>query len=98
MFYSLLIGSCYLFSRKLRDVFYFLKPNQIIKWSGLKRTYNLCIHVVKKPKLEISGRHRYEAGKGGGLGASLPQKPQNFKESKLPMGLSSTMVSYVKKT
>ena len=33
-----------------------LKPNQIIKWSGLKRTYNLCI--VKKAKLEISGSHR----------------------------------------
>ena len=35
---------------------FFLKPNQIIKWSGLKRTYNLCI--VKKAKLEISGSHR----------------------------------------
>ena len=32
------------------------KPNQIIKWSGLKRTYNLCI--VKEANLEISGCHR----------------------------------------
>ena len=50
-----------------------------------KRTYNLCI--FKKAKLEI--------GKGGGLGA-WPQRPQNFKESKFPKGLSA-MVSYVKK-
>ena len=60
--------------------------------------YNLCI--VKKAKLEISGSHREEIGKGGGLGAlppPPPQKPQNFKESKLPKGLSA-MVSYVKKT
>ena len=36
----------------------FFVPNQIIKWSGLKRTYNLCI--VKEAKLEIhvSGSHR----------------------------------------
>ena len=54
---------------------YFFKPNQVLKWSGLKRTYNLCI--VKKAKLEISGS---------------PRKPQNFKESKLPKGLS-VMVS-----
>ena len=32
------------------------KPNQIIKWSGLKRMYNICI--VKKAKLEISGNNR----------------------------------------
>ena len=57
--------------------------------------YNLCIG--KKAKLEISGSHRYEIGKGGGLGGIAPQRPQNFKESKLPKGLSA-MVSYVKKT
>ena len=34
----------------------FFKPNQIIKWSGLKRTCNLCI--VKKAKLNISVSHR----------------------------------------
>ena len=56
----------------------------------------LCI--VKKAKLEISGSHRMEMGKGGGLGASPPtQNPKNFKESKLPKGLSA-MVSYVNKT
>ena len=32
------------------------KTNQIIKLSGLKRMYNLCI--VKKAKYEISGSHR----------------------------------------
>ena len=35
--YSLLIEPCYLFSRKSRNM-YFYKPNQIIKWPGLKRT------------------------------------------------------------
>ena len=66
---------------------YFLKPNQIIKWSGLKRTYNLC--RVKKAKLEINGSH---------IGNwQMRGKPQNFKESKLPKGLSA-MVSYEKKT
>ena len=36
----------HLFSRKSRNMFFF-KSNQIIKWSGLKRMYNLCI--VKLP-------------------------------------------------
>ena len=54
----------YLFSRKSRNVYFFSKP----KWLGLKRTYNLCI--VKKAKLDISVSHRYEIGKGGGLGGS----------------------------
>ena len=49
--------------------------------------YNLCI--VKKATLEISGSHREEIGEGGGLGGIAPQKPQNFKESKLPKGLSA---------
>ena len=51
MFYSLVIEPCYLFSHKS----FFKNQNQIIKWSGLKRTYNLC--VVKKAILEISGSH-----------------------------------------
>ena len=74
----------------------FLKPNQIIKWSGNKKNYNLCI--VLKPFLEINGSHIYGISKGGGLGGGLaPQKPRNFKESILPEGLWY-MVSYVKKT
>ena len=74
---------------------FFLKPNQIIKWSDIKRMFNLCI--VKKAKLEISGSHRKKNGKGGGLGGIAPKKPLNFKASILPKGILA-MVSYVKKT
>ena len=56
IFYSLLIQPCYLFSRESRYVYFSFKPNQIIKWSGLKRIYNLCIY--KKAKFEINGSHR----------------------------------------
>ena len=52
-----LIEPCYFFLSQInQETYIFLKPNQIIKWSGLKRTYNLCI--VKKANLEISGSHR----------------------------------------
>ena len=41
---------------QIKKCVFFLIPHQIIKWSGLKRMYNLCI--VKKAKFEISGSHR----------------------------------------
>ena len=64
------------------------KTNQIIKWSGRKRTYNLCI--VKKEKLEISGSQDRKYVKEGIWGHTIS-------ESKLPKGLSA-MELYVKKT
>ena len=92
LFFILFLHSHIVYSLANQETcIFFKKSNQIIKCSGLKRMYNLCI--VKKAKLEISGSHRWEIGKGGGLGAL----PQNFKESKHPKGLSA-MVSYVKKT
>ena len=54
----------FILSQIKKRVFFFSKP----KWLGLKRTYNLCI--VKKAKLDISVSHRFEIGKGGGLGGS----------------------------
>ena len=35
-FFVFSLEPCYLFSHKLRNM-YFLKPNQIIKWSGHKK-------------------------------------------------------------
>ena len=64
-FFFLLRPVCFLFSfnramlfilSQIKKHVFFLKRNQIIKWSGLKRTYNLCI--VKEAKLEISSSHR----------------------------------------
>ena len=46
----------FIISQIKKRVFLLKNPNQIIKWSGLKRTYNLCI--VKKARLENSGSHR----------------------------------------
>ena len=47
IFYSLLIGPRYLFSRKSRNVTVLKKhtKTQIIRWSGLNRTYNLSINI-----------------------------------------------------
>ena len=56
--YQISIAYClfFIYSLANQETCILLKPNQIIKWSGLKITYNLCI--VKEAKLEIRGSHR----------------------------------------
>ena len=56
VYYSFSFNRAMFILLQIKKHVFFFKPNQIIKWSGLLRTYNLCI--VQKTKLEISGSHR----------------------------------------
>ena len=65
---------------QIKETCIFFKTQPDYQMVRAKKMYNL--YIVKKAKLE-SGSHRWEIGKGGGLGA-MPPEATKFQRIKTP--------------